>query len=609
MATQPFQVDLTGLVELLSAHLYSGPKVFLRELLQNGVDAVNARRGIEADHAGTVRFVVLPPDETGRPGLSVTDDGIGLTHDEAMSLLATIGASSKRGADIDVTRQSFIGQFGIGMLSCFLVTDRIGVETVSARADGDGLVRWTGSSDGTFAIDTAPRPDGRPLGTTVTLRARRGSEEWFDETLVRNLVTDYGTLLPVRVTVEGPSGSVRSVNLGELPWRWRHDDEDRRAAWENYAADVLGIGALDAFPIAAPAGGVEGLAFIRSDLVHSSTRPAHRVYVKRMLLSPAVDDLLPDWAFFVSCVVDATDLRPTASREELRNDATLAAVREQLGMAVRGRLVELSISAPDRLRLIVGRHQQAIKQLATTDDEFLAIVADWLPFETTEGRISLGEFRARHPTVRYTTSVDTFRQVSQVASAQGIGVVNGGFVHDAEILARVAMLAPDAAVEAVEAADLVGSLERVADERFTRLLAVARRVLAEFGCEVDVRSFAPDVLPTLYTSGDDARYQRTIDQTTEVAAPLFGSILDALRPPEPELPVLCFNAANPLVGRLARIDDDDAIATVVEVLYVQSLLLGRHPLRAAETAVLNTSLLRLVDRAVGGDADDFGAPT
>src|SRR6185369_16210001 len=106
-----FQVNLAGIIELLSAHLYSGPHVYLRELLQNAVDAIAARGQLGESLPGEIT-VELVDDPAGTPTLVFEDNGIGLTEDEVHRFLATIGSSSKRG-ELAGLRGDFIGQFGI----------------------------------------------------------------------------------------------------------------------------------------------------------------------------------------------------------------------------------------------------------------------------------------------------------------------------------------------------------------------------------------------------------------------------------------------------------------------------------------------------------------
>lgn len=144
--TRAFQVDLRGVVDLLSRHLYSSPRVYVRELLQNACDAIVARRAGDPAAPGRVRVEVTPDT------IRVHDTGIGLTEDEVHTLLATIGRSSKRD-ELGFARHEFLGQFGIGLLSGFLVADEIHVE--SRSASGGSTVLWTGRSDGSYDVATA----------------------------------------------------------------------------------------------------------------------------------------------------------------------------------------------------------------------------------------------------------------------------------------------------------------------------------------------------------------------------------------------------------------------------------------------------------------------
>lgn len=180
--TERFQVDLSGMVDLLSRHLYSGPQVFVRELIQNAVDAVSAR----LEHAPEApAFIRLTPgtSEQGLPTLEVTDTGTGLTAAEAAELLATIGRSSKRDPILGLGRDRFIGQFGIGLLASFMVADQI--EVISRSEDLRAHpVHWIGYSDGTFTVSEL-EDTNISVGTTVRLTARSDSQSWFElDTLV-----------------------------------------------------------------------------------------------------------------------------------------------------------------------------------------------------------------------------------------------------------------------------------------------------------------------------------------------------------------------------------------------------------------------------------------
>ena len=167
---QAFQVDLHGVVDLLARHLYSGPRVYVRELLQNGVDAITARRALDPGCPATVRLRPLADGS-----LAVVDSGVGLTRAEAQELLATVGRSSKRDLDLGLGREEFLGQFGIGLLSAFMVADEIELVSRSAREPDAPAVRWRGHADGSYDLTELPGTD-LPVGSTVRIRPRRDME-------------------------------------------------------------------------------------------------------------------------------------------------------------------------------------------------------------------------------------------------------------------------------------------------------------------------------------------------------------------------------------------------------------------------------------------------
>jgi molecular chaperone HtpG len=569
-----FQVDLRGIVDLLSHHLYASPRVYVRELLQNAVDAITA---VGPEHAGRVEIT------TGE-ALRITDNGIGLTEAQVHELLATIGRSSKRD-ELGFARHEFLGQFGIGLLSCFLVADEIRVHT---RREGATPVLWTGYSDGRYDV----RPgDEREPGTTVTLLPRRGVEHYLTSATVTELAELYGSLLPVEVSVDG-----HRVTSGTVPWALPASEQ------KAYAERVLGFRPFDVIELNVPGAGLSGAAFVLPTPVNPASRGGHRVYLKRMLLSESVEGLLPEWAFFARCVVDSTELRPTASREALYDDGMLAETRDAIADQLRGWLVRLSTTDPRRLAQFLQIHHLGVKALALHDDEMLHLVEQWYPMQTNMGELTLAEFRARFGVLRYAATADEFRQLAAVAAAQDVGLINGGYVYDADLIERLAATDPAIGVERLDPTDLTTRFTAVDAEAELRLrpfLAAAQRRLDRLGCEVVVRSFDPVTLPALYLVSRAAAFHDEFTASRDQADDLWGGVLDALSQTVPtDRPQLVLNHRNPLIRRVAALGDAELAALAVESLYGQALLLGHHPIRPADAALLTTSFLGLLDRAV-----------
>ncbi|WP_431866604.1 HSP90 family protein [Microbacterium paraoxydans] len=594
---QQFQVDLRGVVDLLSRHIYSSPRVYLRELLQNARDAIAARR--EVDGGGSRIRITPLTAQTGE--FVLRDDGVGLTAAEVADLLATVGRSSKR--DIfDLPRSDFLGQFGIGLLSCFMVADTIVIRSRSAR--GGPAVEWTGSADGTFRV--AEIDDDLPIGTSVHLVPRFDADELLRPAAVHELATTFGEFLPVRVTIDAPGGDIDVTR--EPPFL---DPAADIEAAVQYGRDLLGAAPLDVIPLSEPATGTQGLAYVLPFAPPPGARQATRMYLGRMLLSERVDDVLPDWAFFVRTVVDSTGLAPTASRESLVEDTALEHVREQLGAGIRRWVLELGLREPHRLAQFVAVHEVGLKSLVRHDEELARFITRWLTVETTHGTMRIGELVERYPHVRYAQTVDEFRQVAGISPSDEV-LVNGGYLYDADLIRLLPDLYPQVTVEQV---DVTGELDRLdpppLDDRDIAMALESRAgaVLAASDCAVVVRAIDRPELTGLYVA--DPEVLRTIDRgrTKGIASTLWSGVLDRIDQTlssarDDDLTArLCLNWSNRVVRALVRVEDDAVFARTVQLLYIQALLAGHHPLSDADRALMTSALSDLVSLSAGIEGD------
>lgn len=578
-----FQVDLRGLVDLLSQHLYSSPRVYVRELLQNAVDAVTARRLRDPEAPGAIRILVRDG------GLRIHDPGIGLTEADAHRFLATIGRSSKRD-ELAEARQEFLGQFGIGLLACFTVAEHIRVVTRSAVRPDAPTIQWLATSDGTYTVRRVPA--GQELaepGTVVELTPRPGAERWFAGERVVELAREYGALLPYEVTVEHEDAVVRTTDSPPVWDRAYPNPASRRLALLAYGEAELGFQPLDVVELDLPLVGIRGVGYVLPAPANPTESGRHRIYLKGMLLGDAVAGLLPDWAVFLRCLVTTDALKPTASREALYEDDTLAAVREALGGRIRDWLTELAAREPGRLNAFLAVHAIGVKALACHDPELLRIMLPHLLFETTDGPVSLAEFARAHPQILVAPSVEEFRQVAAIAAAQGVGVVNGGYTYDSELLFLLPELLPGVSVQRLEADTITDALDPVdpAEElRLAGFLAAARAVLDPLDCDVVLREFQPYSVSALHVDSRAARQERTRAETQAEADGIWAELLSALKSQTPRAR-LVLNHRSPVIRTLAEIADAALLGTAVEALYGQALLMTHRPLRPADTALLN----------------------
>jgi molecular chaperone HtpG len=581
-----FQVNLGGIIELLSNHLYGTPEVYVRELLQNGVDAITARRA-KGREVGTIRISVLSAPAR----IVFEDDGIGLTEDEVHRFLATIGESSKRGVS---NQKDLIGQFGIGLLSCFVVSDEIVVVT---HAEGTPAIEWRGKVDGTYSVSELAGE--APIGTRVELVAKRGAEHLFLVGKVTDLVRHYGGLLPYPIEIVHRGESF--VANGETPV-FRRERFDREEALA-YGERLFGEEFLDAILLRSEAGDIEGMAFVRASVANAGGRRADRLYLKGMLVGENAEDLRPPWAGFVRCVIDSRSLRPTASREALYQDATLEEARDTIARALRDHFGRLAQTDEDALFEIISVHGTWLKSMCLEDDALFRAIVELFPFETTLGVLPLSALREREPKIRYAPSVDAYRQVAQVAAAEGIAIVNAGYIYDSAILEKLPSLL-DIEVESVTVDDVVHAFEEVGISDLDaahELLRAADVALRPFRCIAELKRFSPDTLPVMYAASQRAAFRREAKRAAEAAGGLWGSVLDKVVDAGDggsDDARLVFNHRNALVRRLIeRSNDRGLLHHTIRALYTQALMLGHHPLGAAELAAMNESLVGLVELA------------
>lgn len=596
-----FKVDLRGIIDLAANHLYTSPDVFVRELIQNAADAVTARAGLDQAPKGMIRLELVDAEGEEPGTIVVSDNGIGLTMEEVHSFLSTVGGSSKRGEAEDVAEQirgdsgGFLGRFGIGLLSCFMVTDEVVVVTRSARDAHAPVIEWRGRSDGGYQVrelSISAEP-----GTTVYVKGKPGAEDYFVRARLIELAKRYAEFLPFEIVVATGSGDVR-INR-ERPWEIRASGPDEDDALSTYCEETFGFRPLDVFRVTVRAGEVDGLVFVRPTKA-SAWDSTHRLYAHNMFVSEQLRGLVPEWATFVSVCLNTRGLRLTASRESVHHDEALSRAALELGAAIRSRLVRLLRDEPLRFEAIMAIHDTEIRGLAVKDPEFFEIIIDLLEFDTTLDRIRFGEFRREHERLLLTRTTDQFRRIAPIAKAAGLRVFNAGYTYHEELLARASQRHPDLELVAFDAADLVDLLkESETASSCAAKLDRARQVGEDRGFELVVRDFAPEHIPAFFALGLDAEFHRQLDRTKSRASGLWNEVLDAMAPRIEAVapPRLCLNVQSPLVQRIASLEDAALQRIAVEMLYVQALLSGQYALTGGELSALFDGMGTLLERS------------
>ena len=576
-----FSVDLGGMISILSEHLYSSPDVFLRELIQNGADAISMRAEKENGTKGEIS-VTVKKDKT----ITFIDNGIGLTEEEIHKFVSVIGQSSKRGDT------SYIGRFGIGLLSCFIVTDEIILRSRSLKAP-KYAVEWHGFADGRYSVMSTDADI--PVGTQITFSCKPGYEKYFDADFLADKSRYYALPLPypIYVSEEGKERVQANVIFRSIG-----GDNTRKAMLEAGRA-VFGADSdfIDYIPLESPTGLFSGAAYILPYTVSAAGGDKrHRIYLKNLLLTENGSALLPEWAFFVRCIINTNKLRPTASREDFYKDKLLEDAKEEISDCIAEYLEKLSFSDRELLTKIGELHGTALKSIACENERIFDIFMPYFQFETSLGTYTGEDITEYRRTMFYTTDIDIFRQIRPVFAEQDILLINAGYVHIKNLLlfaAKRGIIDTQPLRENV-IEDSLG--ECVNEDDYSELLEGFEEALAKYECRPVMKHFT-EQLACLYSPNADVQLKRDIERSKEKGDEMFADMLDAFGEEidEDAEAVLYLNCSNELINRLSEVDDREKLSTFAQILYVQSLIAGGYPVYGKEMNIMNDNLIKLIE--------------
>lgn len=374
-------VDIGGLMTVLGDHLYSTPTVALRELVQNAHDSC-VRRRIEdpAPFAPRITVVADPRAHT----LAIEDLGAGLTRDEVIRYLATIGAGYTRKLRQTSADPSLIGLFGLGFLSAFVVSERTSVVTTSYQSPGEGW-HYQSRTGERYTLDPCPP---RAVGTRVSLALKEKFHALAEPDALRLVLARYCALLPLPVFL----GDER-VNDTPPPWREpdAHPVRQHKRSLAFAAHFEHRFEPICTMPVVAVSGSdAQGLLWIQDGLTYGTSDNRNlSVFVRGMLLDDDARQLLPSWAGFAGGVLESAALTPTASREDLQRDDAFRAVQQALVESLVQGLVAVAKQSPEAWRRVLSRHNEALLGAALCDNRLFTLLADELTLPTSEGDLPI----------------------------------------------------------------------------------------------------------------------------------------------------------------------------------------------------------------------------
>ncbi|WP_446893421.1 molecular chaperone HtpG [Acinetobacter sp. NS4_7] len=355
-----FQAEVAQLLHLVTHSLYSNPEIFLRELISNASDACDKLRfeGInhpeyyENDPDLRVRIRLDQENKT----LTISDNGIGLSQQEAIEHLGTIAKSgtkdfmSKLTGDQKADAQ-LIGQFGVGFYSGFIVADKITVESRRAGLTADEAVRWSSAGTGEFDVEQIHKAE---RGTDIILHLRDDALDYLESYKVKQIINKYSDHISLPIQMQKEVWQQEEAAEGETPKAGQYVKTDEwetinsaSALWTRNKNEISEEQYIEFYknlshdfdaPLAWAHNRVEGsteytqLLYVPSKAPHNIfTREAKagiKLYVKRVFIMDEADNLIPNYLRFVQGVVDSADLPLNVSRELLQESRDVKTIRE-----------------------------------------------------------------------------------------------------------------------------------------------------------------------------------------------------------------------------------------------------------------------------------------
>src|SRR5690349_5410033 len=419
--TMGFQAEVKQLLKLMIHSLYSHKEIFLRELISNASDALDKLRFESLAHPellqGGGELVITIDADPAERTITIADNGIGMSRDEAIEHLGTIAKSGTAEFLARMTGDQkqdaqLIGQFGVGFYSSFIVADRVDVYSRRAGLDAAAGVHWQSSGDGEFSVETLAIPE---RGTRIVLHLKEGEQDFADAYRIRALVRKYSDHIafPVRMRAEpgndekdADAPEFETVNHAQALWtRPRTDvkDEQYKEFYRHITHDFTD-------PLAWSHGKVEGkkeytsLLYVPSrapyDLWHREGARGLKLYVRRVFIMDDAEQFLPLYLRFIKGVVDSADLPLNISREMLQQDPAIDTIRTGLARRVLDTLAKLAKDEPEKYATFWKEFGTVLKEGPAEDHANRDRIAKLLRFSSTladkpEADVSLEDYVGR----------------------------------------------------------------------------------------------------------------------------------------------------------------------------------------------------------------------
>ena len=625
--TMGFQTEAKQLLHLMIHSLYSNKEIFLRELISNASDAIDKVRFQSLSNPDLVgedvNYNIRVDLDKDASTVTITDNGIGMSRDDAIAHLGTIAKSGTSQFFDSLTGDQqkdaqLIGQFGVGFYSSFIVADNVVVESRSAAQAPEDGVRWSSAGEGDFEVETITRED---RGTSIILHIKPEEEEFLDSWRVRSVIKKYADHISVPVIMKGEAmppaegeeaqePEDETVNTAKALWtRSRSDvsDDEYHEFYKHVSHDYQE-------PLVWSHNKVEGkldytsLVYIPSkapfDMWQREAPRGLKLYVQRVFIMDEAEQFLPLYLRFVKGIVDSNDLSLNVSREILQKDPAIDSMRSALTKRVLDSLEKLAKNDSEKYQSFWAEFGQVMKEGPAEDQNNKEKVANLLRFATTQGDSevqdqSLHDYIARmkegqdkiyyvaadnYSTAKNSPHLEVFKQkdieVLLLSDRIDEWLMSHLMEHEGKQL-------QDVTKGSLDLGDLEGEEEKQEQEKieedFKDLVGRIKDVVGEKVEEVRITHRLTDSPACLVVNDDEMGMQmRRILESAGQEVPATKRIFE-------------LNPKHPLVEKLRAEQDSERFSDLTLVLFDQSMLAEGGQLDEPSSYVqrLNNLLLEL----------------
>ena len=624
--TLGFQTEVKQLLHLMIHSLYSNKEIFLRELISNASDATDKLRfealaKPELLEGGAELKIRVSFDKDAKT-VTLEDNGIGMSRDEAIAHLGTIAKSGT--ADFmqhltgDQKKDShLIGQFGVGFYSAFIVADKVDVYSRRAGSPASEGVHWSSKGEGEFEVATVEKAE---RGTRIVLHLKAAEDEFADGWRLRNIIKKYSDHIALPIELPKEFHGEEKDKPAEVEWEtvnrasalWTRPRTEIKD--EEYQEFYKHIGHDFENPLSWSHNKVEGKLEYTSllytparapfDLYQREAPRGLKLYVQRVFVMDQAESFLPLYLRFIKGVVDSNDLSLNVSREILQKDPIIDSMKSALTKRVLDMLEKLAKNEPEQYKSFWKNFGQVLKEGPAEDFANKEKIAGLLRFASTrtedgEQSVGLGEYIARmaegQDKVYYLTG-ESYAQVKnsphlEVFRKKGIEVLLLTDRIDEWLMSYLTEFDGKQFVDVARGDLDLGKLDSEEDKKAQEEVAKAKEglverlktALGEQVAEVRVSHRLTDSPAILAIGEQDLGLQ-------------MRQILEASGQKVPDSkPIFEFNPSHPLIEKLDAEADEDRFADLSHILFDQAALAAGDNLKdpAAYVQRLNKLLVEL----------------